>query len=156
MRANRGEGGGGVCYALQPPPSQFSQLNWVCAFFEWNTNRSRTQGQNFWQNQPVGEPLLNIDLFGIENNQKLTREKIYPTREKLSFFYPWKSNLTREKTSKTTRENLCLPVKFFGKLPVKNSSHPWKKPEKVEKSAFTGYFRFHGKKKHWKWQTLYI
>ena len=71
-----------------------------------------------------------------------------PTREKLSIFYPWKSNLTREKTSKTTRENMSLPVKFSENLPVKNSSHPWKNPEKVQKRAFTGYFDFHGEKKN--------
>ena len=74
--------------------------------------------------------------------------KKIPTREKLSIFYPWKSTLTREKTSKTTRENMSLPVKFSENLPVKNSSHPWKKPEKVQKRAFTGYFDFHGEKKN--------
>ena len=54
-----------------------------------------------------------------------------------------------QKTLKTTRENMSLPVKFSENLPVKNSSHPWKNPEKGQKRAFTGYFDFTGEKKHW-------
>ena len=73
--------------------------------------------------------------------------KKIPTREKNLIFFPWKSNLTREKTSKTTRENMSLPVKIFRKPSREKWFTPVKKPEKGQKKAFTGYFVFHGEKK---------
>ena len=69
-----------------------------------------------------------------------------PYRETLETFYPSKSMLNREKTSKSTRENLSLPLNFSENLPVKNSSYPWKKPTKLQKGAFTGYFEFQWEK----------
>ena len=53
-------------------------------------------------------------------------------------------NSTREKISKSARENFLLPVKFFKKVPVKNTFYPWRKPKKTQKCAFTGTFDFHG------------
>ena len=79
-----------------------------------------------------------------------------------SKFYPWKKKpsrenfqfcareiliSTREKKSKTTRENPRQPVKIFKKVGVKSDFHPWKKWKKQQKSAFTGTFDFHGEKK---------
>ena len=52
-------------------------------------------------------------------------------------------NSTREKISKSARENFLLPVKFFKKVPVKNNFSPWKKHKKTQKCAFTGTFDFH-------------
>ena len=96
-------------------------------------------------------------------NKSLTREKsakIEPVKWNwqkshfFTFFYLFLTRenkiVTREKTWKNTREKFDLPVKFWGKVPVKKVFYPWKKPKKQQKSVFTGSFGFHGeKKKHW-------
>ena len=94
-------------------------------------------------------------------NKSLTREKsakIEPVKWNwqkshfFTFFYLFLTRenkiVTREKTWKNTREKFDLPVKFWGKVPVKKIFYPWKKPKKQQKSVFTGSFGFHGEKKH--------
>ena len=70
---------------------------------------------------------------------------------KIPFFYLFLTRenkiLTREKTWKNTREKFDLPVKFWGKVPVKKFSTREKNQKKQQKSVFTGSFGFHGGKK---------
>ena len=46
------------------------------------------------------------------------------TREKKNISARETLNSTREKISKSARENFLLPVKFFKKVPVKNTFYP--------------------------------
>ena len=105
----------------------------------WNKSLSREKSA---KNQPVKHKFLGV--------KKLKDWAVKLT--KIPFFYLFLTRenkiLTREKTWKNTREKFDLPVKFWGKVPVKKIFYPWKKPKKQQKSVFTGSFGFHGKKKH--------
>ena len=72
--------------------------------------------------------------------------KFLPVKKKLIYARETLSS-TREKISKSARENFWLPVKIFKRVPVKNNCYPWKKPKKTQKCVFTGTFDFHGEKK---------
>ena len=114
---------------------------WGCL---WNIREEGVGLRHYRGRGVVTRPYL-ICTSIWKNNKKMNPWK-YSTHEKLSIFYPWKFALTGEKISKCTRENLGLHVKVFEKLPVKNSSHPWKKPERVQNAISRVAFIFTGKK----------
>ena len=77
----------------------------------------------------ANEKIENSNIVPVKKNKISTRETLC---------------LTREKITKSARENFLIPVKILKKVPVKNTFYPWKNPKKPKNCVFTGTFGFHG------------